>query len=174
MRKRKVILTLLLVCLVAPLSVAEPRSAYFLEDSKVDWKAIKGGVTRWKTLVGGTEGGQIDDADIQFGVFELAPQAIYHRHRHAAPEVYYVTGGKSEWTIGSEKRTVGAGMTVRIPANTEHKMVNLGDEVVTAIWIWWAPGGDNAVFAGEYKFTEPEPAQPSKAVFDEKSTILFD
>lgn len=129
----------------------------FLDESDITWKVNEHQVARWKTLVGGIEGGQIDRDDIQFGTWELAPRAIYHKHKHEVPEIYFITSGQALWTVGDETREVGPGMTIYTKPHAEHRMENLGDEPVSAIWVWWAPGGDKEVFLGDYEFTEPAP-----------------
>ena len=51
-----------------------------------------------------------------------------------------------------------------------HRMVNKTDQVVEAIWLWWAPGGDRSVFSGTYEFTEPAPASPNGQGFGDGET----
>lgn len=139
----------------------------FLDQASITWKVNQHAISRWKTLIGGDEGGQINDEDIQFGLWELAPRATYHGHKHDAPEIYFITAGKARWTVGEESREVTRGMTIYTRPGRVHKMVNLTDESVRAIWVWWAPGGDRDVFSGDYTFTEPAPAQPEAARFDD-------
>ena len=129
----------------------------FLDQSEVRWKVNEFNIARWKTLVGGIEGGQIERDDIQFGLWELAPNAIYHSHRHEVPEIYFVTEGKADWTVDGVTREVGQGMTIYTKPGAVHKMVNHTGDSVRAIWVWWAPGGNKEVFAGDYEFTEPVP-----------------
>jgi quercetin dioxygenase-like cupin family protein len=129
----------------------------FLDQSEVSWKVNEFNIARWKTLVGGIEGGQIERDDIQFGLWELAPNAIYHSHRHEVPEIYFVTEGKADWTVDGVTREVGQGMTIYTKPGAVHKMVNHTGDSVRAIWVWWAPGGNKEVFAGDYEFTEPVP-----------------
>ena len=129
----------------------------FLDQSEVSWKVNEFNIARWKTLVGGIERGQIERDDIQFGLWELAPNAIYHSHRHEVPEIYFVTEGKADWTVDGVTREVGQGMTIYTKPGAVHKMVNHTGDSVRAIWVWWAPGGNKEVFAGDYEFTEPVP-----------------
>ncbi len=151
----------------------EPITGPFLDEADINWKVNEFEISRWKTLVGGIEGGQIEARDIQFGVWELAPKAIYHRHAHEVPEIYFVTSGKARWTVGDETREVSAGMAIYTKPGAVHRMENLGDEPVKAIWVWWAPGGKAEVFAGEYRFTEPAPIQPKEASFGDDGERLF-
>ena len=152
--------TLVCFLMMAGVSIAQQTPAItgpFLDQSEVTWKVNEFNIARWKTLVGGIEGGQIDRDDIQFGIWELAPNAIYHSHRHEVPEIYFVTEGKADWTVDGVTREVGQGMTIYTKPGAVHKMVNLTGDTVRAIWVWWAPGGDKEVFAGDYEFTEPVP-----------------
>ena len=151
-----------LFCLlmVANVSIAEQtpaRAGPFLDQSEVTWKVNEFNIARWKTLVGGIEGGQVDRDDIQFGLWELAPNAIYPSHRHEVPEIYFVTEGKADWTVDGVTREVGQGMTIYTKPGAVHKMVNRSGDIVKAIWVWWAPGGNREVFAGDYEFMEPVP-----------------
>lgn len=147
----------------APAAEAGP----FLDADAVGWKVNAFAVARWKTLVGGDEGGQIDDADVRFGLWELAPRAIYHGHRHDVPEIYFVTAGRARWTVGDVTREIGPGTVVRTPPGAIHRMENLGEDPVEALWFWWAPDGRREVFSGTYEFTEPAPEQPPGAGFRE-------
>ena len=37
-----------------------------------------------------------------------------------------------------------------------HKIANETPESVQAAWVWWALGGEQKLFKGDYEFTEPE------------------
>ncbi len=140
--------------LVAGSAVAEAPSA-FLDAGSISWKVNEQSTSRWKTLVGGSEGGQLNDADIQFGIWQLAPKSTYQGHRHDSPEIYYILEGHAIWTVGNETREVTPGMTILTQPGQVHRMENRTNELVKAIWVWWAPGGDTTVFNGSYEFTEP-------------------
>ncbi|MEE4300270.1 MAG: hypothetical protein V2J24_12580, partial [Pseudomonadales bacterium] len=87
----RVLFVPLLLLAASAIAGDAPTAGAFLDAEAVAWKVNAFAVARWKTLVGGDEGGQIDDADVRFGLWELAPRAIYHAHRHDVPEIYYVT-----------------------------------------------------------------------------------
>ncbi len=162
---------LLLLTLLLP----HTTQAEFLHESDITWKVNQAEVARWKTLIGGIEGGQIEQPDVQFGTWELAPGAIYHGHVHEAPEIYYILSGKARWTVGEETREVGPGMAVYTPPGAMHRMENLSDEPVSAIWLWWAPEGKREVFSGEYRFTEEAPPLPNGKGFpDGEVEKIFD
>ena len=147
-------------------STTKEGSAFFHESS-TSWKTNVFPIHRWKTLVGGGAGGRIDPDDILFGTWELAPNAIYHGHKHETPEIYYIVSGKALWTVGEETREVTKGMAIYTKPGAVHKMVNLLDQPLQAVWVWWAPNGDRKVFNSEYIFTEEPPVQPENAGFNE-------
>ena len=156
------VVTLFCLLMTSGVALAQQSTAIvgpFLDQSEVTWKVNEYGVAHWKTLVGGIEGGQIARDDIQFGLWELAPNATYPSHRHEVPEIYFVTEGKADWTVDGVTREVGPGMTIYTKPGAVHKMVNHSGDNVRAIWVWWAPGGDKEVFAGDYEFVEPMPEE---------------
>ena len=163
MSKALSIIALGLLVTLSSLKSATTEKSAFLHESKVSWEMNQFPIHRWKTLVGG-EGGP---GDILFGTWELAPHAIYHGHKHDAPEIYYVISGKALWTVGDETKEVTAGTAIYTKPGAVHRMVNLTEEPVQAIWIWWAPNGDRKVFSGTYSFTEEPPTQPKNAGFKE-------
>jgi oxalate decarboxylase/phosphoglucose isomerase-like protein (cupin superfamily) len=59
--------------------------------------------------------------------------------------------------VGGETFTAEPGTAILTPPNAVHRMVNHGDEPVTAVWAWWAPGGDRGVFEGGYRIVDPLP-----------------
>lgn len=140
-------------------------SKHFRDAGELEWKRNESTASRWKTMIGGHDGGQIDDRDIRFGLFELAPKATYRGHRHDSPEIYYITSGQATWTVGDETREVSAGMTIYVPSGAVHKMVNMEEEAVEALWVWWAPNGEREIFDGEYKFVEEKRVQPMESGF---------
>ncbi len=115
-------------------------------------------------VIGGVS---IPDDDLQVGLWELAPRAIYAGHVHPVPEFYVVIDGQAEWTLGNETFLAEPGEVVYIAPNTMHRMVNLTDDLVRAVWGRWAPNGDRSVFEGEFRFVEPLPEQPPGAGFRE-------
>lgn len=147
----------------------------FLNQTEIPWKINEHQVARWKTLVGGDEGGQIDQPDVRFGLWELAPGAIYHLHVHDVPEIYYITAGRARWTVGDETQDIGPGTAVYTQPGAAHRMENLTDAPVSALWFWWAPNGDTSAFSGDYRFTEPAPEQPAGVGFPaEEVQRLYD
>jgi len=146
---------------VSAISADESGARNWTTADSVPWVSNEGfNAIRWKDLLGGDGKGQIPQKDLRFGLLQIAPRAVYPGHRHAAPEVYYILSGKAQWTVGQETFIAESGTTIFIPANTVHRMTNLGELPVTAVWAWWAPGGDQSVFDPDaYEFTEAIPEQ---------------
>ncbi len=163
---RRVFLLLVMVATAGQVLAQTETPEAFVNADDITWKVNEFNVARWKTLVGGIEGGQIDARDVQFGLWELAPRAIYHGHKHEAPEIYHILSGRARWSVGEATREVTSGTTIYTKPGQVHRMVNLTDEPVRAVWFWWAPGGDADVFLAPYEFTEPPPEQPEGALFE--------
>ncbi len=164
-----VILTISIVLLtvIARADSGSAQGDTFLHESSVGWETNEFPIHRWKTLVGSGVEGRIQPDDIYMGTWELAPNAIYHGHKHETPEIYYIISGKALWTVGDETQEVRKGSSIYTRPGEVHKMVNLGEEPVQAIWIWWAPNGDREVFQSDYIFTEEPGVQPEGAEFSE-------
>ena len=54
------------------------------------------------------------------GVMTLGEDGWLGRHRHAAPEVYYVLEGDAVVAVDDDEVRVGAGSLVRLPGDVEH------------------------------------------------------
>jgi mannose-6-phosphate isomerase-like protein (cupin superfamily) len=54
-------------------------------------------------------------------------------HSHGPQQVYVITRGSGRMKVGDDERDVSVGHMVFIPSNTEHGIVNTGDEVLTYI-----------------------------------------
>ena len=118
---------------------------------------------RYKTLVGSARA-PIQADGILMGEAEFAPGVIYVSHKHPAPEIYYVLQGEAEWTVGDQTFQAGSGTTIYTKPGAIHRMVNTGDGVLRAVWIWWGAPKDlgSAVIV-----TEPKADQPATAKFDD-------
>ena len=116
---------------------------------------------RYKTLVGG-QFAPIHGKGVLFGEAEWAPGAIYVGHAHPAPEIYYVISGEAEWTVDGKTFKATAGTTIYTKPNEVHRMVNVGDEILKTVWMWW---GDPAVLNQYPEIVEPAEKQPKGANF---------
>ena len=54
-------------------------------------------------------------------------------HTHPYVEVGFIIEGTAQFTIGNEIREVGAGGVVVIPAETPHRFVNAGNDLLRSI-----------------------------------------
>ncbi len=154
----------LLVISIANSEVIEESA--FLHESDVAWETNEFPIHRWKTLIGNGVKDRLNPEDVYAGTWELAPKATYHGHKHEIPEIYFIISGKALWTVGDETQEVTAGTSIYTKPGAVHKMTNLLDTPLQAIWLWWAPGGNQKIFESEYLFTEEPPEQPEGARFD--------
>jgi len=156
----------------------DPAQTFHVRSEQVPWTASRQypdelkRVYRVRGLIGGPglfgSMSPVPDADILVGELELAPGAIYPAHVHPAPEVYYVVQGRAEWTVGGETFMATAGTAVHTPPGTLHRIANVGDEVVRAVYFWWAPGGDRTVLGIPSTLVEPMPDEPADARFPDR------
>jgi unsaturated pyranuronate lyase len=66
------------------------------------------------------------------GLIELEPDAVLPEHSHDNEQLGLVIEGSITFTIGSERQTLGAGETYKIPSNTPHEAV-IGPEGAVVI-----------------------------------------
>jgi hypothetical protein len=79
------------------------------------------------------------------GVAELAGDGWLGRHRHTAPEIYYVLEGRAVVALDGEEVTVGAGALVRIPGDVEHGFRAL-DGPVRVLFVFPTSAFDDVVY----------------------------
>jgi mannose-6-phosphate isomerase-like protein (cupin superfamily) len=61
----------------------------------------------------------------------LQPGASTARHRHSkTEEFYYVTQGRAMMELDAEKKEVGLGDAILIPAGCAHKITNIGTDLL--------------------------------------------
>ena len=116
------------------------------------YKELVGVVSNWQSLAGDWKG--IPHGEIRMGVLQLDRGGIYPFHSHPAPELYFVLQGIAEWTVGHETFTATTGTAIHTPPNIRHQMINTGPETLELLFVWWAPGGDNAVLDVPSKMLE--------------------
>lgn len=64
---------------------------------------------------------------------DVEPGNEQPQHSHGPQQVYVITRGSGRMKVGEEEREVSAGSMVFIPSNTEHGIVNTGDETLTYV-----------------------------------------
>lgn len=72
---------------------------------------------------------------------DLAPGGAIHAHRHpGADEILYLQKGTARVHLGDSVRVVNAGATVFIPANTWISVDNIGNDGISLVAVFSAPG----------------------------------
>ncbi|MBT8078564.1 MAG: cupin domain-containing protein [Gammaproteobacteria bacterium] len=122
-------------------------------------------VMRWKTLIGtgGRFGEGLPDRDMHFGIGEIGPGAIYPRHRHPTPELYYFISGSARWVVDGEEFVAEPGSAVYMKPFAVHRMEVTSDESAVVVWADWAPDCDRSTLHGGYELMDPVPEQPERA-----------
>lgn len=98
-------------------------------------------------------------------------------HRHDFEETFIILEGEMEATFRGEKRTVGAGETVHIPANAPHQFHNKSDQPVRLLCIC-SPAGQEKFFAevgvpvATRTAAPPKLDEDAQAAFKAKSEAL--
>lgn len=64
---------------------------------------------------------------------DVEPGNEQPQHSHDPQQVYVITRGSGRMKVGEEERDVSVGSMVFIPSNTEHGIVNTGDETLTYV-----------------------------------------
>ena len=108
------------------------------------YRELVGSISSWQDGKAAEWKG-IPHREIRMGVLNFDRGAIYPAHYHPAPELYYVIRGTAKWTVGDQSFVARPGTAIHTPPNAHHRLENVGDETLEALYIWWAPGGDAAV-----------------------------
>ena len=83
---------------------------------------------------------------------DLAPAGEIHAHRHpGADEILYLQTGTARVHLGNSVRDVHAGATVFIPANTWISVNNIGNEDISMVIVFSAPGFEDFMRAGSVR-----------------------
>ena len=119
-----------------------------IEDrQRVTWDDPARGDVGWFTLI---SAGLTPTSHLSAGIAEFAPRGgRLALHRHAQPEIYYITEGSGLLTIDGIETAVGAGSAVFIPGNAEHGIRNAGDTILRLFYVFPADRFEDIV----YRFT---------------------
>ena len=79
------------------------------------------------------EEGDAPGGEMSITWVDVEPGSEQPQHRHDPQQVYVITRGSGRMKVGEEERDVSAGSMVFIPSNTEHGIVNTGDETLTYV-----------------------------------------
>lgn len=63
------------------------------------------------------------------GLYVLPAGTTDPQHPHQEDEVYYVIGGRSEFTVGAETKPIRAGDTLFVPKKTPHKFHGITEDL---------------------------------------------
>ena len=85
------------------------------------------------------------------GLVTLPPGLRYPPHRHAAPEVYVIVGGRAAWEAGGERRTLDPVSFAYHPPWCPHAIESVGDEPLVVVYLWW---GDAGVLGADAELVE--------------------
>ena len=118
---------------------------------------------RFRTLVC-DESAPVHGKNVYFGEAEWVPGAIYVGHQHPSPEIYYIINGVAEWTVDDKTFKATPGTAIYAKPNAVHRMVNIGDEVLKTVWMWW---GKPKVTNQPSIRVEPLEEQPPRAIFSD-------
>jgi mannose-6-phosphate isomerase-like protein (cupin superfamily) len=79
------------------------------------------------------EEGDAPGGELSVTWVDVEPGSEQKPHSHGPQQVYVITRGGGRMRVGDDERDVRAGHLVFIPPNTEHGIVNTGDEVLTYV-----------------------------------------
>jgi mannose-6-phosphate isomerase-like protein (cupin superfamily) len=79
------------------------------------------------------EEGDAPGVELSITWVDVAPGGGQKPHSHGPQQIYVITRGRGRMRIGDEERDLSEGSLAFIPPNTEHGIVNTGDEVLTYI-----------------------------------------
>lgn len=89
-------------------------------------------------------GGLWPGSDFRMGLLLLGPHLHYREHSHAAPELYWLLTGPSEWKSASgDFRSRGQGATIWHPPHVVHA-TRTGTNPLLALYIWTSDVGQPA------------------------------
>jgi mannose-6-phosphate isomerase-like protein (cupin superfamily) len=72
-------------------------------------------------------------AAMSAGIYVLSPGEADRPSPHREDELYYLVAGKAHMVVGGEKRTVGSGSIIFVPAGVEHRFSEITEELVALV-----------------------------------------
>ena len=79
------------------------------------------------------EEGDAPGGELSITWVDVEPGSRQAPHSHGPQQVYVITRGAGRMRVGDEERDLSEGQMVFIPPDTEHGIVNTGDETLTYI-----------------------------------------
>jgi quercetin dioxygenase-like cupin family protein len=99
---------------------------------------------RWKDLIGRERGAS---QAMSLGIAEIPPGTTLARHRHAAPEIYYLLSGTGNVEVDGIDYPVAAGVAVFIPGGAPHAFSNTGASTITFVYVFPVDAFADLVYA---------------------------
>ncbi len=88
---------------------------------------------RWKDLIGRERGAS---QALSLGVAEIPPGATLARHRHVAPEIYYVLSGTGSVEVDGQDYPATVGSAIFIPGGATHSFTNTGAIPIAFVYVF--------------------------------------
>ena len=128
---------------------------HFVRSEDVSTNVIPWGRVKWMT------GPNVNGAE-QFsaGVTELEPGKGHDIHTHPdSEEILFMLRGEGEQSVDGDRRDVGAGDMIYIPAGIEHGTWNTGWEAMQILAVY-APAGPEQAVTEDPECTVVPPGEP--------------
>ena len=107
-----------------------------------------------------------------FMTADLGPGGAIHAHRHpAADEILYLQTGTARVHLGDSVRDVHAGATVFIPAKTWISVDNIGNDAISMVTVFSAPGFEELCGKGRCTGGEKRPADAGRERSDREGAF---
>jgi quercetin dioxygenase-like cupin family protein len=88
---------------------------------------------RWKDMIGRDRNAS---QALSLGVAEIPVGATLARHRHAAPEIYYVLSGAGRVEVDGKDYSATAGSAIFIPGGALHAFSNTGAVTIAFVYVF--------------------------------------
>lgn len=75
--------------------------------------------------------------EMSVGIYVLPAEGTDPQHPHTEDELYYVASGRGSIVVEGERQPVTAGSLVFVPANVEHRFMDIEEELV--VLVFFAP-----------------------------------
>ena len=85
------------------------------------------------------EGQEVGGVDLSIIFVDLDPGRGPRLHRHAYPEVFVIQEGRAVYEAGGERREVGPGDVVVVPAGVAHRFESTGEVPLRQLSLHLAP-----------------------------------
>ncbi|AJE46706.1 cupin domain-containing protein [Celeribacter indicus] len=95
---------------------------------QIDWSKLD-----WKTMRPGVEQKAFSGDGATIALHRLQPDHEPKPHKHENEQIAYIVSGTVDFHVGDEVVRMGPGAIIRVPPNTMHHAVVVGEEEVINI-----------------------------------------